>query len=73
MRIAQPHVLHRWLAVDGSSARIEPVPSTVCMNQSIFRTGEGKFRAGIISWELFVFKERGANFPWRNLGVAAVQ
>ena len=29
--------------------------------------------AGIISWENFVFKEVGENFPGRNLGALAMQ
>ena len=31
------------------------------------------FGRGIILWENFVFKEGGEIFPWRSLGVSAVQ
>ena len=35
--------------------------------------GEGQFRAGTISWEIFVFKEGDEIFPWRILGLSAAQ
>ena len=35
--------------------------------------GGGVFRAGMISWEIVVFKEGGEIYPWRSLGALAVQ
>ena len=46
-----------------------------CAMAAIVQGGEGggRFCAGIILWEIFVSKEGGNIFPWRNLGALAVQ